>query len=272
MDTKSFTALAENIVSLEIIKAVHIDLMNFLKDEMTVGAPSKSKLREPRLSDFYRRSNKKFAFILPISGFIIGALAALAFLMFGKYDPSLLQMSNDIFKPSLLIMFSLLGAALGYGAYFYYVYQRKITAKKKFKNALDAYYATFTKENHSSSSQSARVRTIGACLEKLFVTESASREALMIMYNKSSLPFNARNSRSICVALEQCAERGSVGELAILAELSNDDTYICGKYEEYLTMVESTVRSLKNSFRSTGSLNEIEKYTEGCMKIISQIS
>lgn len=272
MDTKSFSSLAENIISLEVVKAVHINIMEFLKDEMTVSTPEKSKYREPRLSDFYRRSNKKLAFILPVAGFIIGAAAALAFLIFGKYDPSALQMSENIFKPAVFLLISLLGAALGYGAYFYYVYQRKITAKKKFKNALDAYYASFTKENHTSASQSAKARTIGACLEKLLITESASREALMVLYNKSSLPFGARNARSICVALEQCAERGSVGERSILAELSEDDTYICGKYEEYLSMIDSTTRSLKNSFRNTGTAREIEKYTEGCMKIISQIS
>lgn len=272
MDSNLFISLSESLLSLENVKAVHLELMQFISGEMTAESPSKKRSSEPRLSDFYRRSNKKLAYILPLSGFGIAFVSALIILMFGKLDPSAFEMSEKVFKLALLILMSAFGAALGYGAYAYYIYQRKVKAKKKYKNALDSYYASFTKEKHDSSSKQSKNRSLAVCLDRLTQTEAVCRQTLVNLYNKTSLPFNARDPRSVCIACEQCAERGSVDELKILLELAGDETYICGKYEEHLALVRSTVDSLKNSYRSTGSTDEIERYTVGCMQTIEKIS
>ncbi len=272
MESSHFSNFFEGIIALESAKSVNEELIGMLKNELNGQRSAESNGKEPHLYDYYKRTNKKFKKIFPLTGGGIGLAIASFLLIFVKFDFQKLQISQSSFVLSLLFFSTVLGFSLGYGAYKYYVFRKKTKAKKLYKSALDAYYASLNKQNLTASKQNSRLKKVHEALEKVTNTEIETKDTLIYLYNKLTAPFSVRNPRGACIALEQLRERGSLKDYSAVEAFVEDDTYICGAYEDHLNDLNSSIAHFKQAFAKGDSVfNEINEYADKCMALIEEL-
>lgn len=273
MDKSHFSQFFEGIIALESAKAVNSELSDMLKVELTEQTKDIVTEKEPHLYDYYRRTNKKYRKLFPLIGGGACLIIAALILLIGNFDYVKLQISPSAFIVSLLFFSTIFGVACGYGAYKYYVFQKKTLAKKQYKSALDAYYARFNKQTLNASKHNARLKKVQDSIEKVNESQAATSDTLILLYNKLTAPFSVRNPRGACIALEQLRERGSLKDYSAVEAFLKDEEFICGAYEDHLDDVRQSVAYFKHglSNKKDDVFVEIANYTGKCLDLIEEL-
>lgn len=256
----------DRVVSLETTVKLCNDLLGAL-DNLHHKVPQEL---EPRLSDFsprvyrYRVQSYRYSLV----GGVVGTVCAIILLFLGQ------KFNFDAMLPALLCV--LIGASLGIIVMTFRRRKEKLVEKRamrKYKTALDEYYAKHRTDSFTASMKSANI--VVSCREKLMQTRDQSAGLLEKMYALGNIPEHGRTFKTMCAVLAYTEENTSTENPEEAFYSVTEEYYKLSKYKSMLNDLQNMVSQTCDNIRSDESYDllksKILKLTSSCASINSEI-